>query len=94
MREGNLHPEPERVGDRLLVWSERAVGAAPRRAWTPRPGAALKPGEKGVVLRGNKIVLSEKSPLRRLWTTKARQKEVSVADATPDRPPRLKVGEV
>ena len=50
-------------------------------------GAALKPGEKGVVLRGNKIVLSEKSPLRRLWTTKARQKEVSVADATPDRPP-------
>ena len=43
-------------------------------------GAALKPGEKGVVLRGNKIVLSEKSPLRRLWTTKARQKEVTVHD--------------
>ena len=45
-------------------------------------GAALKPGEKGVVLRGNKIVLSEKSPLRRLWTTKARQKEVTVHDFT------------
>ena len=44
--------------------------------------AALQPGEKGVVLRGNKIVLSEKSPLRRLWTTKARQKEVTVHDFT------------
>ena len=33
-----------------------------------------------MVLRGNKIILSEKSPLRRLWTTKARQKEVTVHD--------------
>ena len=46
-------------------------------------GAALKPGEMGVVLRGNKIVLSEKSPLRRLWTTKARQNEVTAHDSEP-----------
>ena len=46
-------------------------------------GATLKPGEKGVVLRGNKIVLSEKSPLRRLWTTKARQNEVAAHDSEP-----------
>ena len=42
--------------------------------------AALKPGEKGVVVRGNKVTLSKESPLRRLWVSSPRAGEVSMAD--------------
>ena len=39
--------------------------------------AALKPGEKGVVVRGNKVVLSPESPLQKLWVSTPRKGEVS-----------------
>ena len=38
---------------------------------------ALAPGEKGVVIRGNRVVLAPESPLRRLWVSEPRKGEVS-----------------
>lgn len=48
-------------------------------------GPTLKPGEKGVVLRGNKTVLSAQSPLRKMWVSTPRHGEVSSADGMPER---------
>lgn len=42
--------------------------------------AALAPGEKGVVVRGNKVTLSKESPLRRLWVSAPRAREVSTEE--------------
>ena len=47
--------------------------------------AALQPGEKGVVLRGNKVILSARSPLRKMWVSTPRHQEVSSADGASER---------
>ena len=41
-------------------------------------GAALRKGEKGVVVRKNKVRIGKGSPLRRVWTAKPRAHEVKV----------------
>ena len=51
LREGGLDPEPERVGDGMLVRFERAPGPAPHPAWAPWASAFLRRtrvrGERG-----------------------------------------------
>ena len=93
---GNMVVNPLYCGVRLANVSDVRVegntfistNAAPRLAndsavvcmWG---GAALKPGEKGVVVCGNRMIIGPESPLRPLWVSAPRKHEVQDDNCCP-----------